>query len=85
DDTSIFVCEAIYRDVFMQFADNLYYVDIWRKNSEDQASSAYTRYGNLYCNKTIRKCVRDMTLTDIRKACSVCAQDDKICVMLINF
>lgn len=85
NDTSIFVCEAIYRDVFMQFSDNLYYVNTYRKNSEDQASSAYTRYGNLYCNGTTKKCVRDMTLTDIRTTCSVCAQDDKTCVIIIDF
>ncbi|MBO5285125.1 MAG: type II secretion system protein [Alphaproteobacteria bacterium] len=67
NDTSIFVCEAIYRDVFMQFSDNLYYVQTYRYDSDGAGKGAFQYFGNLYCNSTSRKCVRDMTLTDIRK------------------
>lgn len=85
DNTSIFVCEALYRDVLIQFSDNLYYINTWRQNSEDATSSKYTRYGSLYCNGTTRKCVKDLTLTDIRAICSICEQDDKTCSLIIDF
>ncbi|MBP3686925.1 MAG: type II secretion system protein [Alphaproteobacteria bacterium] len=85
DDTSIFVCEAIYRDVFMQFSDTLFNVSISRRDSEDVSSGGeYTRYGNLYCNGITKKCVKDMTLSDIRNSCSVCAENDNYCVIFIN-
>lgn len=85
DKTSIYVCEAIYRDVFMLFSNDLYYTNTYRYDSEGAGKGRFIYYGDLYCNGTTRKCVRDLTLTDIRQICSVCTKDDKACIVMIDF
>ncbi|MBO5038161.1 MAG: type II secretion system protein [Alphaproteobacteria bacterium] len=85
NDTSIFMCEAIYRDVFMQFSDNLLFVQTYRKDSEGSASGTNTYYGNLYCNGTTKKCIKDITFTDVKSACSVCEDNDEVCIIKIDF
>ena len=81
-ETSVIICETLYREVIMQFSDILNYTTTVK---DKNGGSEKYYYGNMYCNGKIRKCIKDMSLKDIDEVCSFCASDNRYCALVVDF
>ena len=73
--SKIDLCMA-YFDRLKPYADSVWGMQVWRHASDNSSNSLFV-YGNAYCDGKTKKCLRDLTLDEMRERCSVFQSDDK--------
>ncbi|MBO5285181.1 MAG: type II secretion system protein [Alphaproteobacteria bacterium] len=76
--TKINLCMAYY-DMLKLYADSVSEIWLWRKGQEH-----IKVYGNAYCAGE-KKCLKDLTLSEMRANCSVFSAEDEDCSFFIAF
>ncbi|MBP3686815.1 MAG: type II secretion system protein [Alphaproteobacteria bacterium] len=76
------LCMAYY-EMLKSYADSVSHISLWRVDSEDSQATVAV-YGNAYCGGG-KKCLKDLTLGEMREKCSWFEGDDKNCSFAIFF
>ncbi len=78
------LCIAMFTDVLLPRKDILYYALAYHRN-EEGTDQSQNWFGNNFCNSARRKCLRDMTITDVVNTCTYCAKDGGDCILIFDF
>ena len=75
------------QELFNNLAKPLHYAvaDVIMYHMKTENSGGSVWYGSSFCNKTNKKCLHSLTLSDIKTACSSCAKGDEGCAVIMRF
>lgn len=79
---SVNFCQNIMSNIVQNFSDVLYYFRLiqWSKNDEN----ATIYWGNRYCTEN-KKCLRNLTISEISSLCQLCKNDKETCGINMEF
>ncbi|MBO5038875.1 MAG: hypothetical protein J6C85_05415, partial [Alphaproteobacteria bacterium] len=76
------LCVALY-NLSQSYTDSIYKVSVYHIKG-DGGDFAYMAMGNIYCTSG-KKCLKDITPTEMVNNCQLCMEDDKGCSFVFTF
>lgn len=75
------LCQNIWLKIIKLYDESIYRAFVWRGSGNDYSLECY---GKSFCNNIKRKCISDVTISDIISACDSCLEESK-CILAIDF
>ena len=76
-------CQELFNNLAKPLHYAVYDVLMYHMKTENSGGSKW--YGSALCNKTNKKCLHSITLSDINTACSSCVKGDEGCAVIVRF
>lgn len=78
------ICQHLFVHIVKPYSELITVATVWGKDTEEIAASSDFWYGDHYCTKN-RKCIQNITLSQIYDSCTVCIKENSNCTLLIGF
>ena len=75
------LCQNIWLNIIKLYDENIYTAFIWRGSGNDYTLECF---GKNFCDNINRRCISDVTVSDISNACASCLEENK-CTLAIDF